>query len=161
MAARKSFDYRVIVVGMDFSEASHQALARAFDLAKRLDAQVNVIFVAGQFDPALPFSAANRTAVRELRKAETEQAKPALARLVARAPVPTGMSVAFGQPAAQIVRYAKRLRANLIVLGNVGHGTVERLLLGSTAQRVVQQSKIPVLLVPWTAGASRKRARKR
>lgn len=136
------------MVGVDFSEASRQALAHAFRLARRLEAQVDVVYVAGAYDPALPFSRVNRAAVRELRRVETERAREALARLVQRSPVPARTKVLFGRPSDRLLAHAARVRAELLVLGSVGHGVVENLFIGSTAQRVAQRAPIPVLLVP-------------
>ena len=53
-----------------------------------------------------------------------------------------------GRVADTIVRQAKRLRADLIVMGTHGRRGVNRVLLGSDAELVVRYSPVPVLLVP-------------
>jgi nucleotide-binding universal stress UspA family protein len=53
-----------------------------------------------------------------------------------------------GRVADTIVRQAKRLRADLIVMGTHGRRGLRRALLGSDAELVVRQSPVPVLLVP-------------
>jgi nucleotide-binding universal stress UspA family protein len=55
------------------------------------------------------------------------------------------------QPHDSILEHARRIRADLIVLGNRGQNVTERLLLGSTADRVLRMSPVPVLLVPGPA----------
>ena len=60
-----------------------------------------------------------------------------------------------GRVADTIVKQAKRLRADLIVMGTHGRRGVSRVLLGSDAELVVRSSPVPVLLVP----ASGRRAR--
>jgi nucleotide-binding universal stress UspA family protein len=52
-----------------------------------------------------------------------------------------------GQPGEEIVKAAKKRKAQLIVMGTHGHGALGRLLMGSVAQRVVTDSSAPVLLV--------------
>jgi len=53
-----------------------------------------------------------------------------------------------GRVADSIVEQAKRLRADLIVMGTHGRRGVTRVLLGSDADVVVRYSPVPVLLVP-------------
>lgn len=52
-----------------------------------------------------------------------------------------------GSPREEILRAAKREKAQLIVMGTHGHGLVGRALMGSVAQSVVTDSEVPVLLV--------------
>ncbi len=60
-----------------------------------------------------------------------------------------------GRVADTIVQQARRLRADLIVMGTHGRRGVNRVLLGSDAELVVRYSPVPVLLVP--ASGRRKR----
>jgi nucleotide-binding universal stress UspA family protein len=60
--------------------------------------------------------------------------------------------VVHGRPGAEIPRQAKLHRADLIVMGSCSHGLLGHGLLGSTARRVIQQSEIPVLVVPNCKG---------
>jgi nucleotide-binding universal stress UspA family protein len=52
-----------------------------------------------------------------------------------------------GEPAAQIIAVAREEHADLILMGTHGHGLVGRALMGSVAQKVLEGSDIPVLLV--------------
>lgn len=54
---------------------------------------------------------------------------------------------AVGNPGQEIVKAAKKEKANLIVMGTHGHGILGRALLGSVAQNVLTECEIPVLLV--------------
>lgn len=58
-----------------------------------------------------------------------------------------GISVLRGKPAEAILAEAARLGADAIVLGSHGHTAVGELLLGSTAHKVAQKARVPVLLV--------------
>jgi nucleotide-binding universal stress UspA family protein len=60
-----------------------------------------------------------------------------------------------GRVADTIVQQAKRLRADLIVMGTHGRRGVNRVLLGSDAELVVRYSPVPVLLIP-AAGRRRR-----
>ena len=60
-----------------------------------------------------------------------------------------------GRVADTIVQQARRLRADLIVMGTHGRRGVNRVLLGSDAELVVRYSRVPVLLVPASGRRSR------
>lgn len=54
---------------------------------------------------------------------------------------------AIGQPAEEIVRAARREKAALLVMGTHGRGLLGRALMGSVAQKVLAENKVPLLLV--------------
>jgi nucleotide-binding universal stress UspA family protein len=51
-----------------------------------------------------------------------------------------------GRPATAIVDRARRMRADLIVVGSRGHGTIESMLLGSVSAEVIDHASAPVLV---------------
>lgn len=53
----------------------------------------------------------------------------------------------LGNPFQQIMQLSEQLSADLIVIGTHGRTGIEHVLVGSTAERVVRNSKIPVLTV--------------
>ena len=53
-----------------------------------------------------------------------------------------------GNPSDEIMRYAKKEGTDVIVVGAVGRTGLDKFLLGSVAEKVVRNSKIPVLTVP-------------
>ena len=59
----------------------------------------------------------------------------------------TGHIVDFGAVSDAIVRFAKRQRAELIVMGTHGHGVLAKILLGSVAERVISHAPCPVMTV--------------
>ena len=61
--------------------------------------------------------------------------------------VATTAEVRWGRPSDTIVDTATRMKASLIVLGTHGRSALEKLLLGSTAERVLRLSPVPVLTV--------------
>jgi nucleotide-binding universal stress UspA family protein len=52
-----------------------------------------------------------------------------------------------GRPSEVILKEADRIRSDLIVMGSHGHSAVGEILLGTTAHRVMQHARVPVLLV--------------
>lgn len=58
------------------------------------------------------------------------------------------IEVDFGQPDQVIVKVARERQADLIVMGDRGGSAASRIFLGSTTQKVIHQTDIPVLIVP-------------
>jgi nucleotide-binding universal stress UspA family protein len=52
-----------------------------------------------------------------------------------------------GRPFEQIVNLAKSFNVDLIVMGTYGHRGAERILIGSVAERVIEYSPCPVLVI--------------
>lgn len=54
----------------------------------------------------------------------------------------------LGDPATQVVSFCEGVAADLLVLGQRGAGLMERIMVGSVADRVVHMATFPVLVVP-------------
>jgi nucleotide-binding universal stress UspA family protein len=52
-----------------------------------------------------------------------------------------------GHASTEICAAAQKEKAQMIVMGTHGHGAIGRAVMGSVAQKVVTESKVPVLLV--------------
>lgn len=57
------------------------------------------------------------------------------------------VEVRVGDVAQEIIKFAQKAKANLIALSSHGHSGIERWVFGSTANKVVQASRVPVLVV--------------
>lgn len=134
-----------IVVATDFSRGSRWALRRAALLPLAPRARVLIAHVI----EGAPSSASARRA-SQLFQRRLERLAAGFARLARARGCPdvrVETMVEEGRPFVRILRLARRRRAELIVLGGHGKRTVRDLLLGTTAQRVVRKSSIPVLVV--------------
>lgn len=153
-----AYRYRRILVGVDFSPASREALARALDLARRVGARVEVLHVAEEVKAALPFNKEGRATAERLQREILAVAERKLGEWLARRRGADATArVLPGKPARVILEHAKRSKADLIVLANLGHGAIGELLLGSTADGVMRRAPVPVLLVPAPRAAAPRR----
>ena len=57
------------------------------------------------------------------------------------------LHITVGTPPDMIIRYAKEINCNQIIIGPRGLGAVRGILLGSVASKIMQLSTIPVLLI--------------
>jgi nucleotide-binding universal stress UspA family protein len=141
---------RRIVHPTDFSPASAPALKKALELAKDNRAGLSIVHVLPSL-PMLPDTYMAATAYEHILSAHRQQAESQMQKAVKRAQAAgvkaTGTVVDVGVAADQIVRFAKRQRADMIVMGTHGHGVLARVLLGSVAERVVSRAHCPVLTV--------------
>jgi universal stress protein A len=144
---------RRIVHFTDYSPASGPALRKAIELAKALHRELALVHVLSPV--IVPVISAEMYVppgtYDELERTSRAAAQRHLERLAARAKkagVRVSQRLVEGAPvAAQIVRTARALRADLIVLGTHGRTGVTRAVLGSVASRVVATATCPVLTV--------------
>jgi nucleotide-binding universal stress UspA family protein len=139
--------FRSILCAVDFSEQSRDALRWAGAFAAKFNARLTVVSVV---DPLLA-EAARIKLGRNLAATETE---PAL-REFAAASWPGGaptVQVSFetpvGEAAAAILKTATAEGVDLIAAGTQGLGGIRKWVLGSTTERLLRRTHIPILAVP-------------
>lgn len=132
-----------VLVGVDFSEPSRLALERGAAWAARLEVPLMVMHVLQPPAPMLPEAQIALPDPLWLKSME-DHAREHLETLVKG--IPGAMvSVKWGSPAEELVGEATP--ECLLVVAQVGHTGLERLLFGSTAARVVKHAPCDVLVV--------------
>jgi len=132
-----------VIVGVDFSEASRAALAKAAAWASRLEVPLVVVHVLQPPAPMLPEAQIALPDPAWLQAME-DHARDHLQQWVAPY-AGTTLEVKWGSPAEELVALADP--RSLLVVAQVGHSRIERLLFGSTAARVVKHAPCDVLVV--------------
>jgi nucleotide-binding universal stress UspA family protein len=144
---------RRILVGFDGSDGGRRALDRAVEEAERSTVHITVISVENMpLDPSAPRNfgtlgdisasegapfAAPPDVVQHLREANERLSK---------AGVTADLAWAAGEPGAEIVEAAKRVRANLIVVGEHHHGFLSGLFGGNVDEEVQRAAGCEVVL---------------
>jgi nucleotide-binding universal stress UspA family protein len=138
---------RSILSAVDFSEQSRRALRWAGVFAAKFQSRMTVISVV---DPLLAEAARIRLGV-DLAATESE---PALREFVA-ATWPNGapatqliLKTPVGESATAILETASAEGVELIAAGTQGLGGIRKWLLGSTTERLLRRTRVPVLAVP-------------
>jgi len=138
---------RRILCATDFSSHSRAAFAKALELAKHASARLILLHV---LMPPSPFLKKPPSSYLELQARAKRAASHRLMSALAKAKsagVQAEARMTDGPPAAQIVRRADRLGADLIVIGTHGRTGLAKFFLGSVAGRVVSSARCPVLTV--------------
>jgi nucleotide-binding universal stress UspA family protein len=145
-----SLKFNCLLVPVDFSPASEAAFDQALTLARGDGAVLILLHV---IDPALVNFATTHDwgTAEDVEKQMREQAKGALqsykARAVDQCEIDTIVST--GIPFLEILRKAEDFAVDAIVIGKTGaRGTLEQLLFGSTAEKVLRGSRYPVIVLP-------------
>jgi len=136
--------YRKILVGYDGSEAGAKAFNTALELAAKYGAELHVLSVARP--PDIGDDVETEAVVENSREYHRKLLEP-LKPTVAKARVNGRFEVVTGHPAEQIIYYADRNGADLIVMGDRGRSKFARLLLGSVSKQVVEHADRPVMVV--------------
>lgn len=134
---------QTVVAPVDFSEDSYKAVDTALEMVEH-PANVHVVHV-------LPLLAVTEPGViwdTVDDHSRRQHAADALRQRFSQPPY-SGLriEVLFGDPGSEIVDYANRMQADLILLPSHGRTGLKRLLLGSVAERVVRMAHCPVLVL--------------
>lgn len=140
---------RKILYATDFSESSLPAAEATLTLAKLAGAEVHILHVIGEFAdrrkslvPQEAMTLLEREVeihvVKEMEEFCNEQFGGKIAYTT---------EVAMGRPFEEILDKASKLSVDMIIVGTHGRTGLERVIVGSTAERLVRRSPVPVLTV--------------
>jgi nucleotide-binding universal stress UspA family protein len=135
-----------IVAATDFSETAGAAVDWAVDIARQHGARIHLVHALTLPAPLPDYVPAGADFGRDLHAVALAKLEEAAAR-VRQAGVEVDLEVPIGVPSQSILRVAEEVGADLLVLGTRGLTGMTHLLLGSTAERVVQRARCPVLTV--------------
>ncbi len=135
---------KTVIAPIDFSVSSVVAVRTAVELASS-PANVHVIYVNPSLSPVSPIGIwGDEDAEQQC----AEQAHRYLDTYIASHDIEgVETAVEIGQPAHQIIQYAEKHDASLIVIPSHGHSGVKRAMLGSVAERVIRHATCPVLVL--------------
>jgi universal stress protein E len=148
---------KVVLAAIGIGDLAVDVLRTARDVASAAGAALHVLHVVDLPAAAvLRAGAADRETVEWYRRQRRERAETEVPRLVAEALGEGGKCsthLVDGETADSILDHARRLEADLVVMGSVVQSGVRALLLGSTAEKVLPAIETSLLLVKPTAAA--------
>jgi nucleotide-binding universal stress UspA family protein len=145
-----TLDFKSIVVATDGSPYSQAASSYALGLAKINGSMLTVISVVPA-EIATPtdvdFTMNQRELIAEKEMQHAEKNAKAVKDAAQQEGIAVKAYVMSGKPSEAILHIAEERKADLIVLGSHGRTGVERLLMGSVAERVIVLASCAVLVV--------------
>lgn len=146
---------RRVLVPLDFSTPSRRVLSAAADLGIQWGATLQLLHVL-ELPPLPAFYRLRPDAptIERLRQEAADEVSALAGTTLAGSGIHWEGAVALGRPAEEIVRFATENGADWIVLPTQGRGGLDRLLLGSTAERVLRMASCPVLTLTPAAVAA-------
>ncbi|HUK51780.1 MAG TPA: universal stress protein [Candidatus Binatia bacterium] len=141
---RRHSQFKKILVGFDGSAQSEKATECALALAASLDSQVLLFAVARPPEPATMVEL--DAMLDDAREHFEAQFKTIRARAI-KLEVALETEIVVGHPVEQIVHRAESHQIDLIILGRRGVSRLERMIIGSTSEKVLRYAHCPVLVV--------------
>lgn len=145
---RQPFSPSRILVPCDFSRHSRRALEGARSWATAFGSMVKVLYVVEQYvSPDLDPETSSAT-VQEYYEKQVAEASAKLEELVGSSlkGVPSEIAVSIGHPGVEILEEAESFGARLIAMSSRGLSALDRIAMGSVAERVIQRARCPVLV---------------
>lgn len=143
----KKFDPKKILVPVDFSEFSEEALRSAAEIAELRHAKLTIMHVMVEPQTSVPYEVyIDWQKVKDDMKADAEKM---LSEMTEKAGI-NGMServLVWGEPAHVITDSAQNENFDLIVMATHGRTGLPRLFLGSVAEKVIRHAPCPVLVM--------------
>lgn len=144
--------YRKILIATDGSDSSIKSSRHGVKLAKSLRSDVLVLYVINdlaisRFIAALIRKGSTEEDLRETLKASAEKIVSEVEKMGEASGVQVEPLIKEGDPASRILDTARIEGVDLILMGSHGEGGISSKLIGSVAQKVLNWSETPVMIV--------------
>jgi len=141
-----------ILIASDGSETSKNAAMKGIELAKRAGAEVLAVYVAdvvllNQIGDLIIFPGA-KGKIKEKMLEQGLKVAGTIEEIAKESGVACEVIVAEGDPGSELLRISQEQGADMIVMGSIGKTGLHKFMLGSVAEKVVRNSKVPVLMIP-------------
>ncbi|MEQ8909207.1 MAG: universal stress protein [Vicingaceae bacterium] len=144
---KRKIDINKILIPLDFSETSKVALEHGANLCAKFNADLHLLHVFTpmssdvfpMLDVASQIQEVKQSARKELEKLSKDFAD--------QYGVKVSIELRDGNPTKEIVKVAKEVEADMIVMGTHGASGIEEFFLGSNAYRVVTSASVPVFTI--------------
>ena len=139
-------DIKAVVIPIEFSSTMDKVVDYAISVADQLGAKVHFLHVVNDFrgyDMVLAHPSFTEL-TRDL-KTKSEKRMADLVEDYSHLKGGVSGTVKNGEPAEEIIVFAKEINADMIIIGTHGIKGFERMIIGSTAEKVVRNAPCPVL----------------
>lgn len=138
-----------ILVPLDGSSTSEQALPAAQHLAEKLEAEL--LLVRAVPDILLTPGSWSTNQIAEILESEAKAARDYLENLSANLAVKSSIEVARGDAHIEILRVSENENCTMIIMTTHGRSGLTRWLMGSVAEKIVRGAHCPVITLTGDA----------
>lgn len=138
-----------IMLAIDKAEITNKLLNATIEIARNKQAQVTLVNVSQEYmSNGMIYVPENflEDILNEMEKASLEQLQQAKSKLKSAGINPETVHLK-GDPAHEILKYARDTEQQLIIIGSRGLTGIKEMMLGSVSHKVSQLSSCPVLIV--------------
>jgi len=140
--------FRKILCAVDFSDFTDEIIEYAVDIAKKFQSELHLLHVIPNINYFTPYESfltpENLVAIERNIEGEVEKD---FEKIMKKADLPIKKIVKTGVIFVEIIDYAKLESIDLIVMGTHGRSTIEHMIMGSVAEKVVRKAHCPVLTI--------------
>jgi nucleotide-binding universal stress UspA family protein len=135
-----------IVIATDGSENGLKAISYGIKLAKLSGATIYALHIVDTYSLSQSWTAGRETMYENL-KEDGQKATLKVKEYAEATGVEVKEVLLEGHPSKEIIDFAEKNNIDMIVMGTLGKTGLDRFLMGSVAEKVVRNSKVPVLVV--------------
>ena len=139
--------YRNIVIATDGSANTGRAVSYGIEIAKLSGAIVHAPYVVNTPSTISESWTAGKEEIYKIMRDDGEKVVSKVKEIGEDAGVEVREVLLDGYPSDEIINFAEHNNMDLIVMGTLGKTGLDRLLMGSVAEKVVRGSKVPVMVV--------------
>lgn len=144
--------YKKILIATDGSESNKKAAVHGIEIAKLSGAELHTIYVVdtkgyGCGPESCISTELSPERLTMILRRQGDDATKYIENIAKKEGLETERWIVEGNPADEILKLAEKQSVDLIVMGTLGMSGIEKFLLGSVADKVIRNSRIPVLTV--------------
>ncbi|MDD4920928.1 MAG: universal stress protein [Bacteroidales bacterium] len=138
-----------VLIAMDYDETSQKVAEQGFAMAKAMNAKVVLLHVISE----QPVYYSSYTYMQSLRVDIMDDLKKSIQKFLDKAKKHLGdesIQTIFeaGDIAETILKTAKEMKVDVIVMGSHSRKWLENIIMGSTAEKVLEKTSLPLFVIP-------------
>jgi nucleotide-binding universal stress UspA family protein len=141
-----------IMIATDGSDTSKNAAKVGIEIACRSKGSIIIVYVVDVFRlshiPGYVTFPGLKDKLLELMEKEGIEATESVEDMANDAGIACQKLIIRGEPSKELLRISRESGVDLLIMGSVGRTGLDKIILGSVAEKVVRNSAVPVLLVP-------------
>ncbi len=150
----EAINFKKIMVATDGSACSGLVAEKGIELARLSGGKVYAVYVVST-DYLVPINGDSFPmsvdpyweSIHEAWKKQGQEAVNSVKSLGEKKGINVELVLLEGNPSEELIRYAEEEKMDIIVMGTLGKTGLDKLLLGSVAEKMVRHSKVPVMVV--------------